>query len=478
MLVQVALIIFALFGLLSLVVDVGFMRLTQAQLQNAADSAAVEGLRRRDVTVQNAAGQAVRDPYASDCLRRAAAGRMVRRTFDDDFNAANGDDLQFGGGPVIGLSEGVTSLHALQTIAAPVAHSYKPELQFNQGNVGYGDMVSGRFCYTEDPKAAEGADALAQELVCTEEQRGVGAYARTDFNPNGTSPEPPTAISECPGLDEELPDPWPTGGTGSLTTVDDSAFLVRLRRSPEFDGVQIEPGVASSGPALPLLFGRGATVMSNEGPYSPRRDGFTVRATAIADARPALQVGLPQANQLGVTPFALVDTYAANLPVTAVQVTIDPASGLICNGLVCTAVTPSIGRFIDALTDATRAAWVGVSTVGNALTAARPLNCAAIGTRTGYVPVYSAITGDTTRIIGFTRIALNPDPARAANTCAKVIVRSASLVAPDNASAVLTNRLALPVTATAAQVRELFEKQRVAVGRLDYQPVLAPALAR
>ena len=91
MLVQVALIVFALCGLLSLVVDVGYARLTQGQMQNAADAAALEGLRKRDVGVRTPAGQFVNDPFASDCLRRAAANRMVRRTFDDDLEPANGD---------------------------------------------------------------------------------------------------------------------------------------------------------------------------------------------------------------------------------------------------------------------------------------------------------------------------------------------------------------------------------------------------
>ncbi len=478
MLVQVAFFVFALCGLLSLVIDVGFTRLTQVQLQTAADSAAMEGLRTRDITVRNAAGAAVIDPYASDCLRRAAANRMVRWTFDDDFNVANGDgEYQFGGGPNIELSEGVTSLHALQSISVPAARTYKPDVQFNQENVAYGDMVSGRFCYTDDPLPAEGAEYSTQQIVCTEPQRALGTYARTDFNPNDTSPRPPNAISECPGVDDDVPNPWPVGGTGSLRTADDSSFLVRLRRSSEF--VDPEAGVASSGPPLPLLFGRAALVEGDAASgYSVRRDGFTVRATAIADAMPALQVGLPPTNGIGVTPFTLVDTYVAAMPATAAQITIDPTRGAVCAGLTCVAATPLIGRFIDALTDPTRARWSRVASVGSILTAATPLNCNAIGTRNGYVPVYSTMIGGTVRVIGFTRIALAQDPARANNTCAKTLTRSTSLVATTNASATVTDGLPYGVTATAAQIRELFDKNRVRTGRLNYQPVLAPALAR
>src|SRR5262249_48697080 len=106
----------ALFAILSLVIDVGYARLTQVQMQNAADSAELEGLRNRDVGVFNpATGQTVDDPFASDCLRRAAARHVVQRVFDDDFDLTDGDAYQFGAGPVIDLTEGgVTNLHALQ----------------------------------------------------------------------------------------------------------------------------------------------------------------------------------------------------------------------------------------------------------------------------------------------------------------------------------------------------------------------------
>ena len=482
MLVQVALIIFGLCGTLALVVDVGLMRLTQVQLQTAADSAAVEGLRKRDITIQNAAGQTVLDPYASDCLRRAAANRMVRWTFDDDFDVAGGSgSYQLGAGPVLQTDGGVTSVHALTSMTIPASPTYKPDLQMNQENVVYGDMVSGRFCYTEDPQPAEGGGYEVQDIVCTEPQRGSGTYARADFNPNDASPAPPNGLSECPGVDEELPNPWPTPGTGSLTTVDDSAFLVRLRRSNEFsDGISRGiPGVASSGPSLPLLYGGAANIANTDADaYSPRRDGLTVRATAIANARPAMQIGLPQGTTLGVTPFVLVDTYVGTLTTTAAVVTVDPTRGVMCAGTTCVAATPAIGRFVDALTDETRRRWAAVASVGATLTAASPLACAAIGARTGYVPVYSALTGGANRVIGFSRIAMTQDPARPADPCAKVLVRSASLVAPANASVALTGGIPTAATTTATEIRELFDKHQVATGRINYAPVLAPVLAR
>ena len=51
-------------------------------------------------------------------------------------------------------------------------------------------------------------------------------------------------------------------GSGSISGVDDSAFLVRLRRSNEFQDLagQTEPNVGSSGPSLPLTFGKATTI--------------------------------------------------------------------------------------------------------------------------------------------------------------------------------------------------------------------------
>lgn len=486
MLVQVALIVFALCAMLSLVIDIGYTRVTQAQLQNAADAAALEGLRRRNVGVVTPAGQTVDDPFASDCLRRASANRVVRRTFDDDLDPLNGDpDYQFGAGPVVELTDGVTSAHALQTISVPETHVYKPDPQMNQQNQVYGDMVSGRFCYTTDPAASEGSVYEALDIVCTEPQRGSGAYARNDFNPSAAAPQPPPALGECPAPDDTPPAPWPVGGRGSLNTVSDSAFLVRLRRSNEFtdSAGQVEPTVASSGPALPLLPGKGTTIQGDDPSldYSVRRDGLTVRATAIAAVRPALHVGLPRTApaQPGVTPFALADTFVQTLTV-ARQVTINPATGAICAGTTCTgvALAASAGRFVDNLADPTRTRWRTISTVGQALPAPFPVACALTATIAGYGPVYSLLASGTNRIIGFTRITLAPDPARPGDACAKLVTRAASVVAPGNATASLTGGLPLPPTAQPAEVRQLMDRHFQRNGGLAYAPVLVPAVVR
>jgi hypothetical protein len=486
-LVQFALMVFVLCGLLSLVVDVGFARLTQGQMQVAADAAALEGLQKRNVGVRNpVTGAVINDAFASDCLRRAGAHRLVDWTFDGDFDTSDGDPAQpFGAGPILTATDGVSNLHALQTVSVPDPHVYDPDMQLNQQNQVYGDMVSGRFCYTTDPRPSESGEYELQELVCTEPQRASGAYARNDFNPSVTPPGPPPGLDACPAADEAPPTPFPLPGTGTLNTVNDSAFLVRLRRSNEFQGLdaQTEPGVGSSGPSLPLTFGKATTLYGDDpyGGYSMRRDGVTVRATAIASIRPALHVGLPQTNpvQPGVTPFALLDTYVAALPANGAQVTIEPATGLLCAGVACTPAAPRIGRFIDQLTDATRRRWTLISTVGRALPAPTPLNCALTGSRAGFGPVYSMLAqGAGLRVIGFSRITLNQDPARPANPCAKLLVRQPQLVAAANASAAVTAGLPLPIGVSPAVVRELLDKNLVRPGRANYVPVLVATLAR
>jgi hypothetical protein len=503
-LVQIALIAFAMSAILSLVVDVGYARLTQGQMQNAADAAALEGIRKRDIGVLNL-GTGQPAGFESDCRRRAAANRAVHWVFDDDFDVTNGDPDQYGAGPIIDLTDGVTSLHALQTISVPDVHVYKPDLQMNQQNQVYGDMVSGRFCYSADPVRSEDASYEVQDIVCTEPQHGSGSYARNDFNPNLAAPQPPAGLAGCPAPDEAPPNPWPPAGPGSLTLtgVDDSAFLVRLRRSNDFQDLaaQTEPAVGSSGPSLPLTFGKGTLIHGDDpsSAYSVRRDGLTVRATAIAAVRPAMHVGLPQANanQPGVTPFALVDTYVATLgpgagpplncvagrgaPTPPACATINPATGIICRGLTCVGANPAtaIGRFVAIPTV--------ISTVGQALPAPAPRPMpAACALLTGYGPVYSTIAVGTNRvtnrIIGFARISLNPDTGsgrgRLANPCARVISRGVSLVASSNASATVAGGLPLPVAAQPADIRELLDKNRVRAGRINYAPVLAPVLAR
>ncbi|MBF8299833.1 MAG: hypothetical protein HW394_203, partial [Acidobacteria bacterium] len=108
--------------------------------------------------------------------------------------------------------------------------------------------------------------------------------------------------------------------------------------------------------------------------------------------------------------------------------------------------------------------------------------CAAATSLTGqYGPVYSLMASGVTRIIGFarvgfTRVAVCPLLPGAAFTA--TITRGVSLVAASNAGAHIAGALSLPIAATPAAVRELFDKNRARNGRVNYAPVLVAVLAR
>ena len=173
-LVLFVMIFFGLMGLAALVIDMGFARLAQRQMQTAVDSAALEGLRfRRDCpdewrTIRRMAALPRRDfDDAVQCIkpdvakwlawldgaRRTAASQMAANTFDDDLNPANGDPRNYGAGPVVQFQGGNSTLPtASQQLIVPASPVYKPTrsdgspgLELNSGNAQSGDMVAGTY---------------------------------------------------------------------------------------------------------------------------------------------------------------------------------------------------------------------------------------------------------------------------------------------------------------------------------------------
>jgi hypothetical protein len=283
-LVLFVILLFAILGIAALVIDLGFARLAQRQMQTAVNAAALEGLRfrddvpeawktdppdfiRRDCETLEGSGKDADD--WCDCVRRSLASRMVAMTFDDNLNPEDGDSLQFGAGPVIRYTNGISiggewNASATLTIsndpdefAFPV---YKPhrddgtlglELNYAAGedDKPHGDMVAGHYRYFD-----ENNDPVNH----SEDDE----YVRDDLDSRGIK----------------------------------TAFLVRMRRTTGNNSMDSEAGVSSSGEPLPLLFGMGAPLNSDpdnmdDPKYHPKRDGITVRATAIADAVPARSVG-------------------------------------------------------------------------------------------------------------------------------------------------------------------------------------------
>jgi len=282
-LVTYGMMFFALLGVAALVIDLGFARLTQQQMQSAADSAAIEGVRNRD-------------PDSGEPDRQFAAD-LVSIAFDNDLDPANGDPRDFGAGPVFQLSGGIGGdLYASQQLSLagnPTARVYKPQLARNaDNNEPHGDIVRGTF--------------IPGQFV---DESPV--YGRSDFTP----------------------------------ATDGDSLLVRLRRTSDFAGLDNVPGVSTSGPTLPFLFGRGTLISSDpNGPYNPRRDGITVRATAIAQAVPAKTVGpVNVANTVqGITPFALRRADWVALGAAAVPLTVGTGGSVaLANGTV-------VGQSIDS----------------------------------------------------------------------------------------------------------------------------------
>ena len=142
-------------------------------------------------------------------------------------------------------------------------------------------------------------------------------------------------------------------------TVPETGFLARLRRSSE--DLTAESGIASNGPTLPFLFGRGSLIArssANPGDLTIS-SGISVRATAIAAAGSVtfpmpgstpttVQVGHvlavgpvdPVNRIMGVAPFGLTATYwsslvnPANTTPGTNTATVNPATGIITSALV------------------------------------------------------------------------------------------------------------------------------------------------
>ena len=417
----VAMLLFGCLALGGLVIDLGLAVLTQGQMQAVADPAALEGLRLRDAVDLD--GQPI-----GDVGRRQAAVQMAALVFDDDLDplaAPTQPLLQLGAGPNLILSDGITDLNASQLISLPDQRTYRPVLELNAANQAHGDLVAGAFTPAVPPNE-------------------TNAYARNDFTPSDQA--------------------------GSATA---PAFLARLRRTNNFDGLDNQEGISSSGAALPLLLGHGSMTPianpDNPNGYNFRRHGFTVRATALADARPALRVGLPQPATAtlpplaGATPFALDQGFWATLSEgTPVAATVD-AAGTISSGAVAVA-----GRFTPpppippALPDP-----AVLTTVGQVVVPAAPVLAEPV---TGYVPIYQIVTEGglpVERVIGFGHVSVTGAVPSLQMT------KLPTVIAPGNASRHLGQIPALPDPMVWPQLVAANTASLAAAGT-----VLTPALVR
>jgi hypothetical protein len=361
-------------------------------MHTAVESAALEGLRGFDPS----------DP-ASDQAGRDTARSMVQLTFDDNLNLANGDSLNFGAGPVIALTGGIPlptqtggTLMASQFLDRSNSGVYKPyspgiapdqspNFQLNASNQQYGDMVRGTF-----------TGGVASEDA---------GYTRGDFSPSAAG----------------------------------NSLLVRMRRTNNAAGLDQVSGISSSGPVLPYLFGRGTLMHADPASQSnvdPRMHGIPVRATTIAQARPALSAGRPSTAPLlpGVASFALElaewNSLAENVPVSGSPVNDHP-------------IDQRMYSFGQVLVDASVAP---PPTSGFA-----------------YVPIYTQLSGGDPNkyVIGFAFVEFE----------ASGVVPRSKKMAPQNASTAIVNTV--PPVGSGANFQALWTASQ----NLQ-RPLLAPALVR
>ena len=227
-----AMIFFGLMALAALVIDMGFARLAQRQMQTAVDSAALEGLRQ----LYNPSFAAGPDAY-----RQQQASAIATQVFTDPSGA-----VQYGAGPVVEFTGGIGPADAVASQTLAPSSPYQPALQTNTATPTVsGDMVPGTYAFNPfygSNGTTEAADEDAN-------------YNRRDFTPASDAAAAQSAL----------------------------AFLVRMRR--------VNPTAAdqqsgcSFGPPLPFLFGRGS-LMARSGTSGQLSvaSGITVRATAIAAA--------------------------------------------------------------------------------------------------------------------------------------------------------------------------------------------------
>jgi hypothetical protein len=275
------LLLAALMALAALVIDMGLARVTQRQMQSAADTAALVGLRLRDEL----------QALDRDVSRRIAASQIVAQQFDDDFQPDTPDGAHLGAGPMFawqgGRALGGSTFRASAELMLPAPPVYEPRLQLNLENAAWGDLVAGRAAMRVPPPG-DPHDRFPESAD----------YARRDFDP----------------LDP---------------AVDAPAFLARLRRTDEAQLWPAENGIASAGPPVPFLFGHGGGVLravsdAVGNPIDPlalwerRARGTAVRATAIAavdvdvyDAQGTLQATRPIGLALCVGPAHPQAMYAS-----------------------------------------------------------------------------------------------------------------------------------------------------------------------
>jgi hypothetical protein len=258
-----ALVVVVILGTIGLVIEMGTVRVTRERMQSAADAVALEVLRERDWDPGGTG-----DPYARDRGRRERNRVLASWTFANQLQGTYEESEQ-GAGPFIDMTPSVPEADFVNRslILNEVGHSV-PVLRTNYDGSGgvlnkkNGDIVSGTFKGYDGGSIGFGGNPIYREN---------GDYDRVDFTA-ANGPDAPMADSVLVRLRRTVPHGQPGGPWNDL-----------------------EDHVSSSGWTMPLVFGLGSTFIGSDPTqgYSIRHHGLPMRATAIAQAKPAVRIGVP-----------------------------------------------------------------------------------------------------------------------------------------------------------------------------------------
>jgi Flp pilus assembly protein TadG len=321
---------------------------------------------------------------------RQQVSDLVAAAFDDNLEISDGDVAALSAGPVVEFGPGVASEPtASQQFDLPVNNrpvmTYDPTLRTNLTDEAGGDMVSGTF--------TPGASS-----------REANDYSRADFQPVGTQ-----------------------------------SFLVRMRRLDE-DFASFTDS-RSSGPNLPALFGRGALIGRDR-----VARGMVVRATAIADNRNAISVGIAETSSglTGLGPLAMELAYWNSL-----------TNDVAANHMAMSGAISGVGRLYSTAGDMSLLPLC----IGRSIPAAASTED--ISLLSCYAPIYAPVTVNSTtenRVVGFgyVEISVSSDVVaitrrkRFGNSNASAVlsldIDPAQILTPADRSALLTSVVAMNET--------------------------------
>jgi hypothetical protein len=299
------LLVFAMMATATITLDLGSARLAQDEMQTAADAAAVGGLVTTSDAAAHASAQVLADATFYDPSGASQSASLWVHAVELGSGGQNNVGLHAGeliGRVQNGVDEEVDYNDPLGlTPAGPtnaLGGTGPDVVQLNAPNANNGDIVSGSF--------AGPVDVIPNQLELDNYQRPYGDFTSGAL---ASAPGQPALLVRLRRTQSVLNGQtnWPA-----------SAYANPNNSNPSLaPGLDQTTGVASSGPAIPFLFGHGALLSGGNDAdptiYTPLRDGIYVRATAIAALSTATAAGWPTAGTLGATSFAITDTYAQQL---------------------------------------------------------------------------------------------------------------------------------------------------------------------